>query len=74
MAFALLILRLEVETKLTELRAVMQDERIQQTGEKLLIFTESRETLEYLAEKRAPEQVIEVVRYVVKGWKEALGT
>jgi len=29
----------------------MEDEYIQQTGEKLLIFTESRETLEYLAEK-----------------------
>lgn len=43
--------RHEVETKLGELRKVMADERIQQTGEKLLIFTESRETLEYLAEK-----------------------
>ena len=29
----------------------MEDERLQQTGEKLLIFTESRETLEYLVEK-----------------------
>jgi len=43
--------RHEIETKLKELRKVMEDERIQQTGEKLLIFTESRETLEYLAEK-----------------------
>jgi len=43
--------RHELETKLTELRKVMEDERIQQTQEKLLIFTESRETLEYLAEK-----------------------
>jgi ERCC4-related helicase len=29
----------------------MEDEQLQQTREKLLIFTESRETLEYLAEK-----------------------
>jgi superfamily II DNA or RNA helicase len=43
--------RHEVETKLNELRQVIEDERIQETGEKLLIFTESRETLEYLAEK-----------------------
>jgi len=43
--------RHEVETKLNELRKVMEDERIQQKGEKLLVFTESRETLEYLAEK-----------------------
>ncbi|MCS7238006.1 MAG: helicase-related protein [Thermoguttaceae bacterium] len=43
--------RHEIETKLNELRRVMTDEKIQQTGEKLLIFTESRETLEYLVEK-----------------------
>ena len=43
--------RHEVETKLTELRKVMEDEQLQQTREKLLIFTESRETLDYLAEK-----------------------
>lgn len=43
--------RQEVETKLAELRRVMEDEQLQRTGEKLLIFTESRETLEYLAEK-----------------------
>ena len=43
--------RHEVETKLTELRNVMEDEQLQQTREKLLIFTESRETLDYLAEK-----------------------
>ncbi len=43
--------RQEVETKLTELRRVMEDEKIRATGEKLLIFTESRETLEYLCEK-----------------------
>ncbi len=43
--------RREVETKLNELRKVTADERIRETGEKLLIFTESRETLEYLEEK-----------------------
>jgi hypothetical protein len=41
----------EIETKLAELRAVINDEHIQQTNEKLLIFTESKETLEYLTEK-----------------------
>ncbi|MGB9888810.1 MAG: DEAD/DEAH box helicase, partial [Anaerolineae bacterium] len=41
----------EVETKLAELRRVMEDEHLRQTGEKLLIFTESRDTLEYLAER-----------------------
>jgi len=41
----------EIETKLAELRQVISDQQIQRTGEKLLIFTESRETLEYLAEK-----------------------
>ncbi|MCL6512741.1 MAG: DEAD/DEAH box helicase family protein, partial [Anaerolineae bacterium] len=41
----------ETETKLNELRKVMNDERIRQTGEKLLVFTESRDTLEYLGEK-----------------------
>jgi len=43
--------RHEIETKLGELRKVMEDEHIQRTGEKLLVFTESRETLEYLADK-----------------------
>jgi len=43
--------RQEIETKLSELRQVMEDESLRQRGEKLLIFTESRETLEYLAEK-----------------------
>jgi superfamily II DNA or RNA helicase len=43
--------RQEIETKLNELRQVMADEHIQRTREKLLIFTESRDTLEYLAEK-----------------------
>ncbi|WP_253664985.1 helicase-related protein [Thermus scotoductus] len=43
--------RHEIETKLRELRQVMEDERIKERSEKLLIFTESRETLDYLAEK-----------------------
>ncbi len=43
--------RSEVETKLNELRRTIQSEQLLQHGEKLLIFTESRETLEYLAEK-----------------------
>ncbi len=41
----------EIETKLTELRKVMDEENLQQTKIKLLIFTESRDTLEYLIEK-----------------------
>lgn len=40
-----------IETKLTELRKVMNSEKIQQTGTKLLIFTEAKDTLEYLVEK-----------------------
>lgn len=43
--------RREIERKLEELRRVMEEEHIRQTGEKLLIFSESRETLEYLVEK-----------------------
>ncbi|MDW8002108.1 MAG: helicase-related protein [Deltaproteobacteria bacterium] len=43
--------RQEIETKLSELRQVLEDEKIRHRGEKLLIFTESRETLDYLAEK-----------------------
>jgi superfamily II DNA or RNA helicase len=43
--------RHEVETKLAELRKVMDAEQMQRTREKLLIFTESRDTLEYLTEK-----------------------
>ena len=43
--------RHELETKLTELRKVMNAEQLQRRGEKLLVFTESRETLDYLAEK-----------------------
>ncbi|MBM4082847.1 MAG: SWF/SNF helicase family protein, partial [Planctomycetes bacterium] len=43
----------EVETKLNELRKVISAEKLRETAEKLLIFTESRETLEYLVEKLA---------------------
>jgi superfamily II DNA or RNA helicase len=43
--------RNEVETKLAQLRQVMEAEQLRQTGEKLLIFTEARDTLDYLAEK-----------------------
>jgi len=39
-----------LETKLGKLREVLQAREIQATGEKLLIFTESRDTLDYLAE------------------------
>lgn len=41
----------EIETKLNRLREVIEEERLRETGTKLLIFTESRDTLEYLAEK-----------------------
>ncbi len=41
----------EIETKLNRLREVIENERIKETGTKILIFTESRDTLEYLAEK-----------------------
>jgi superfamily II DNA or RNA helicase len=41
----------EIETKLNRLREVIEDERLRETGTKLLVFTESRDTLEYLAEK-----------------------
>ncbi|WP_232841421.1 helicase-related protein [Caldicellulosiruptor acetigenus] len=41
----------EVETKLVRLKEVIDQERIRETGTKLLVFTESRDTLEYLAEK-----------------------
>jgi len=39
-----------VETKLRKLEEVIRDEKLRETGTKLLIFTESRDTLEYLAE------------------------
>ncbi len=41
----------EIETKLKRLKEVVEEERLRETGTKLLIFTESRDTLEYLAEK-----------------------
>ncbi|MFQ6129128.1 MAG: DEAD/DEAH box helicase, partial [Thermoplasmata archaeon] len=41
----------EVETKLNELRKVMDEEKLQKSDVKLLIFTESKDTLEYLVEK-----------------------
>lgn len=41
----------EIETKLNELRKVMESEKIKETKDKLLIFTEARDTLEYLVEK-----------------------
>ncbi|MCM8810836.1 MAG: DUF3883 domain-containing protein [Candidatus Omnitrophica bacterium] len=41
----------EIETKLNELKRVMENEELQRTGTKLLIFTESKDTLDYLVEK-----------------------
>jgi superfamily II DNA or RNA helicase len=41
----------EVETKLTQLKKLMDVEDVQKSGTKLLIFTESKDTLEYLVEK-----------------------
>lgn len=41
----------EIEKKLSELRRVMEKQDLHQSGTKLLIFTESRDTLEYLVEK-----------------------
>lgn len=41
----------EIETKLNELRKVMEAEEIKGTEIKLLIFTEAKDTLEYLVEK-----------------------
>ena len=43
--------RKEIETKLNELRKVMEIEKIKEKSEKLLIFTESKDTLDYLVEK-----------------------
>ncbi|MCL0092368.1 DUF3883 domain-containing protein [Dehalococcoidia bacterium] len=43
--------RKEIETKLDELKKVMASEGLKSNGEKLLIFTESRDTLEYLVDK-----------------------
>jgi superfamily II DNA or RNA helicase len=41
----------EIETKLNRLREVLEERKIRESGEKLLIFTESKDTMEYLAEK-----------------------
>lgn len=41
----------EIETKLNELKNVMNAENLHQTETKLLIFTEAKDTLEYLVEK-----------------------
>jgi superfamily II DNA or RNA helicase len=41
----------EVESKLTELRTVMEERGLKKSRQKLLIFTESRDTLNYLIEK-----------------------
>ncbi|MBZ4681885.1 DUF3883 domain-containing protein [Thermodesulfobacterium sp.] len=41
----------EIETKLNELKKVIDAEKIQDSKIKLLIFTESKDTLEYLVEK-----------------------
>lgn len=41
----------EIETKLKELKRVMSEEKLLQTGTKLLVFTEFKDTLEYLVEK-----------------------
>jgi len=41
----------EIETKLNELKKLMWDENLQDSKTKLLIFTEARDTLEYLVEK-----------------------
>ncbi|WP_176233468.1 helicase-related protein [Candidatus Hakubella thermalkaliphila] len=41
----------EIETKLNELKKVMDAEKLQKSEIKLLIFTESKDTLEYLVEK-----------------------
>ena len=41
----------EIETKLSELRKVMEAEKLQDGQTKLLIFTEAKDTMEYLVEK-----------------------
>ena len=41
----------EVESKLTELKSVIDEQGLKDSGQKLLIFTESRDTLNYLIEK-----------------------
>ena len=41
----------EIETKLNELRAVLDELNLRGTREKLLVFTESRDTLDYLVKQ-----------------------
>jgi SNF2 family DNA or RNA helicase len=41
----------EIETKLSELKRVMEIEKLKEKKEKLLVFTESKDTLDYLVEK-----------------------
>ena len=41
----------EIETKLNELKKVMDTQKLREAETKLLIFTESKDTLEYLVEK-----------------------
>lgn len=50
-AFAREVEKKEVETKLNELKTVMDSEKLVESKDKLLIFTEARDTLEYLIEK-----------------------
>jgi len=50
-AYAREVEKKEVETKLTELRKVIESQNLSQSDIKLLIFTESKDTLEYLVEK-----------------------
>jgi len=41
----------EIETKLNELKKVMEEEKLRETKTKLLLFTEFKDTLDYLVEK-----------------------
>lgn len=41
----------EIETKLMKIKEVLDLQKVRETGTKLLIFTESRDTMEYLEEK-----------------------
>lgn len=43
--------QVKIETKLNELKKLMDAENLKNSGTKLLIFTESKDTLEYLVEK-----------------------
>jgi len=50
-ALAKAVEKKEIETKLNELKKVIDAEKLRQTNTKLLIFTEARDTLEYLVDK-----------------------